>query len=483
MKNNLTNIIKFVLIFLIFFLPFRELVSLYTYSFVKILPDILIYLLFVLVIFKNKFKLNLKKYDIFYICFLLIGLFSTFINQVSFISYLFQFRSITTMYVLFYVLRNSDLKTDDYKLVVKSLTIVCIVLVLFAIIEVVSNKCLLFPLEWAYEIGYKTNFVRAYSFINNPNTFALFLLFSMILYYYFNKDSNCRYSVIFYMLCFIGIFISSSRSAMLSVLFFMAYLFIDMIKKKNLKNFLMFLIIISLSFILTIVLNFLKEKINISGEASKILTVDCNNASSITNESDRIYCSKREELNKKEDYSIIENNVSNIQNNSNSTKDDLDPDNSKISVLDRWNEVVVGLTFENSMKNGRLFHIVKGIEILSDSPIYGTGFGTFGSSGSLMVIPKIYEKYNLYEGFYADNEYIKVIVETGLVGFIFYILFIFQLFKNYGKKIYAAMSFLIFLFVGLFYNIFEIQVLSFLFYIILIIININDKDCLKEEKK
>ena len=64
----------------------------------------------------------------------------------------------------------------------------------------------------------------------------------------------------------------------------------------------------------------------------------------------------------------------------------------------------------------------------------GTGFGTFGSAASLMITPDIYSKYNLSSDFYSDNEYIKVVVEAGIVGTIAFGLFILSLLYEFFKS-------------------------------------------------
>lgn len=137
------------------------------------------------------------------------------------------------------------------------------------------------------------------------------------------------------------------------------------------------------------------------------------------------------------------------------------------TLIDRIKETTSGTTAANSKVNGRIYIIKKGLVIFKDYPIIGTGFGTFGSAASRMVTPDIYSKYDLNTSFYSDNEYIKVVVETGIVGTIIYGLFIlsllYELLKT--KSCYKLFMFVVFLFIGMFYNVFEMQVLCFVLYL------------------
>lgn len=471
MINKTSTIIKYSLMFLSIFLPLRDFTAFYLGTYMKFLPDILIYFLLFLVLFKNNFKFNLKKCDYIYLLFLLVGLISTLLNGISLISYLIQFRSITTMYILFYVLRNCNISFDDYKKILRILMIISCILIFFSIIEVISNKCLFFPLEWAHNIPYKSNFLRAYSLINNPNIFAMFILFVVVLHYYIIDKKYTKMDILFYFISFLGIFITASRSALICLFVFLIYIFLVEIKTKNIKKILIFSVTIALSLLLYIFLSFLRGTFNISCEASKVLLT----TSIISNnETNNNYYSEPGNYSIAFNFDKLSLSEEKIYLSINQQKEN-DNTQTDISIVDRWNEIKDGITFENSMKNGRLFHIVKGFEILKDYPIFGTGFGTFGSSASLIITPKLYEKYELYKGFYADNEYIKVIVETGIVGVLLYILFILNLFKTFCKEKYSVLVFVIFLTMGLFYNIFEIQILSFLFYIILSVIKVKER--------
>lgn len=137
------------------------------------------------------------------------------------------------------------------------------------------------------------------------------------------------------------------------------------------------------------------------------------------------------------------------------------------SAVNRLEELSNPAIISKSKTDGRIFSIMKGIEIFKNNPIIGTGFGSYGDAASLIITPKQYNKYEISEGFYADNEYIKVLVETGVVGAIAYALFLISILINYRKSTFKLMSCLVLGFLGMFYNIFEVQILSYLFWITL----------------
>lgn len=427
---------KYLLLFLAIFIPFRELIALYAGSFIKFLPDVLVWGELLLVLINNKFKLNLKLYDYFFIGFIIIGFFSCLLNSVSFLSFALQARSIGTMYALFYVIRNINIEKNDYKTIVNVLMSVNIVIIIFAILEFFTDKTLFFPKIWAENIIFVSNFERTYSLMDNPNTFGIFTFMVMFLVYFANKDSFSKKYFGYYILSFLGIILSASRSTLLVVCLFILFLIYESIKKRSCYNLLWFVILIVLSF--GIVYSFEKIKL-------KMEIMNCT------------------EIPNKKPKGNSSDCVSDGDINDNIVK----PITPGFTLLDRIKETTSGTTAANSKVNGRLYIIKKGLVIFKDYPMIGTGFGTFGSAASKMITPDIYSKYNLSSNFYSDNEYIKVVVETGIIGTIIFGLFILSLFYEFfkTKSYYKLFIFIVFLFIGMFYNVFEMQVMCYVLYL------------------
>lgn len=435
MKEVANKTGKYLLLFLAIFIPFRELIALYAGSFIKFLPDVLVWGELLLVLIKDKFKLNLKLYDYLFIGFIIIGFLSCLVNSVSLLAFALQVRSIGTMYALFYVIRNINIEKKDYKTITNILMLVNIIIIIFAILEFFTDKTLFFPKIWADNIEFVSNFDRTYSLMNNPNTFGIFTFMVMFLVYFINKDSFSKKFFGYYILSILSILLSASRSTLLVVCLFIVFLIYESIKKRSCYNLIWFIILIILS--VGIAYSFEKIKVKIE----MINTI--------------------EKPNKKPN----ENPGEPIPDPDN--KDNIGKPSPGITIIDRIKETTSGTTSANSKINGRLFIIKKGLVIFKDYPIIGTGFGTFGSAASRMITPDIYSKYGLNTSFYSDNEYIKVVVETGIIGTIIFGLFILSLLYDFfkTKSYYKLFIFIVFLFIGMFYNIFEMQVLCYVLYL------------------
>jgi len=73
-----------------------------------------------------------------------------------------------------------------------------------------------------------------------------------------------------------------------------------------------------------------------------------------------------------------------------------------------------------SQGSGRLFRLQIGAQIIREHFWFGTGLATFGGSGAMNSPYNIHEEYGLQPDFPADNQYLRVWVETGTLGFAAY---------------------------------------------------------------
>lgn len=417
---NIDTIIKYSLFALILFLPLRELLAIPFGNNIKLISDTIIILMFLIGLLFKKLKYNINKLDILFVLFLIIGALTTFINGYSLYTYLIQVRSISIYYFLYFTLRNYKFKNDQILLITKTIKVLAIIMFILSIIEIIFNKMLLFPEIWATSIQYADNFKRSYGLFNNPNTYAIFSLFSFIFLAKFDKKNNYIVNI----MILSSIMLTMSRSTIIFLVLYLLYTLIFKAEKKLLfiKK---ILIITSISIISVIGINFFHDKLN--------------------------YENSRQNTS---DDPVVDLNDKNHDDDYN--------------VLDRFGEFGSNEIIEDSKYNGRIYSVLTGLEIFKEYPIIGTGFGSYGSSASLTTGSKIYDKYDINEQFYADNDYIKVLVETGLVGFIIYALICFTILKNNRKSWCIC---LIFFGYGLFLNNFETQALCLLFYLILLLDN------------
>ena len=411
-------------LFLCFFIPFREFIALYTFDFIKFLPDLIIWLLAGIIVIKNKFKIALKLYDFAFLGFVISGLIATLINGSSLLAFALQVRSIGTMYVFFFVLRNTEFDKKQINTIKNSLMIILSVIIVFAILEHLTDK-FIFPEVWRVSISYASNYARVYSLMNNPNSFAFFGYMVMLLVYFTNQGTQKILHYVFYTFVFLSIVLSASRSTFIAIAFLFLLLIFEAFKGKSYKPLLKMLLSLILAIVLMLALIPVKSLIfDVTGGFGEGFNQSATNESSTNN-----------------------------KNN--------------IAFIDRFNELSDDTILQNSSSDGRIFVIMKGLEIFADHPIFGTGFGTYGSAGSRMVTPDLYKEYGLYENLYSDNEYIKVFVETGLLGTLIYIAFVLLLLQACLKNRYKLTTLISFLFIGMFYNIFEMQTICFLLYLIL----------------
>lgn len=478
--KSVTNkkVFYLLLLFLSIFIPLREFISYLTCDYVKFIPDAIIWGMLIFYTIKNKFKISLKNYDILFILFIGIGFISCIINSVSILAFALQVRSIGTMYVLFYLLREIGLEKTEYNKILEILAYINTIVIIIAIFEFLSNKALFFPQEWANSITYSSNLARTYSLMKNPNTFATYSFLLMVLFYSKCETNLKKIHLMYFLLVFIGILLSASRSTLIITIMFLLFLLIKAIYNKFFYNVIAMILVFIISFGIVFGLEQMKNLdkfhqfvsdiiYNEKDDIPLISKPENDKPSSDTN--DNINSTPNNENTSPENNSGNSSNSDNTtnSNNSNSITNKVPASNGNITLLERWEEIATGVTMENSKYEGRIYNIKKGFEILKDYPIIGTGFGTYGSAGSMMITPKIYEKYNLTEKFYADNEYIKIIVETGIIGTMifgaFCLTILYQSVKE--KNLYCLVFQLFFFFIGLFYNVFELQVLCLLFYI------------------
>jgi putative inorganic carbon (hco3(-)) transporter len=140
----------------------------------------------------------------------------------------------------------------------------------------------------------------------------------------------------------------------------------------------------------------------------------------------------------------------------------------------RFTEAFSKETLFMSSKDGRIFYVKKAVEILHDKPVTGYGFATFGSAATQTYSSPIYKKYGIKWNFYSDDQYIEILAETGLIGFILILIFGYGISSNllkYRKRSLVS-PFVLYLLTalivgGLVYNILENDVFMLYFFILL----------------
>ena len=344
---NLDAIIKYSLFILIIFLPLREIVSLYLGNNIKLISDAIIFCILLSSLLSKKIKFKIKLQDIFFLLFIITGTISAIINKYNIYTILIQIRSISIYYLLYFILRNYKFKNEQINLINKTLKIITIILFVLSFIEIIFNKMILFPNEWATSIKYADNYLRTYGLFNNPNSYATYILMT---YIFLSKYDDKKNYIINTMLLSI-ILLTMSRSSLIFLILYLIYSFIT--NTKNIKE-------KSKNILLPILF-------------SVLISISTANIKDIVD-----YKNTRQNTKDDEIQEVLDSKY-----NTNTTSD---------NIIDRVEEITSDRVIASSKYNGRLYSITTGIKVFKDNPILGTGFGSFGSSASLITQSKIYEK-------------------------------------------------------------------------------------------
>ena len=413
----------YLVLFLCVFLPVRSPIADVTTAVVKAVPDVLIVLLLLWYLAERR-CLELLPQDLFFLGFLLTAFVSTcLVNHYTVFRYVYQVRSIGVMYILYYVLRDVKLTREQLIRVVQTLQGMAAVLLVFGCIEKVSMKTAAFSWDVALSIYAPDNYARVYSLFYNPNTFGAFLAFTLFLSAAKSRFWNDRTPVWVYAVLVTGLYMSMSRSsAMIAVLGLLILLAFDLKAHTLKKN--------ALRYVRTAVVCVLCAVV-ISTAA--------------TAAGDRYY---DKVLSNNPDYAwLVEMKTG-------------------LSMKDRFGELGEAYMY-SGVKNLRIFFFQTGLRVYRDYPVIGTGFGTFGTSASLNYGSPLYETYGLMDGFYADDQYITILVETGTIGTILFAGFLLSILWRYRRSPFQLFCCVAFGWFGIFFTIFEIQIAAMLFWLCL----------------
>ena len=137
-----------------------------------------------------------------------------------------------------------------------------------------------------------------------------------------------------------------------------------------------------------------------------------------------------------------------------------------VSSGDRFSELGTDVLY-SQYTNMRIQSVITALEVAAKQPLFGSGYGTYGSSASLTWEVPHYKDLGLYNGFYADNQYACVVAETGFAGLLVFMAFLLTTLWQYRKNLLKLLACLIIGWFGIFYNILEIQIGAMLLWSIL----------------
>ncbi len=439
-KLNLENVGFYLLLFFCVFIPFRSPLADFTTEYIKLLPDILILAIFIWYSIDIRFRYKFKLYDMAYFVFLIWALISTvFVNNMGIYKYFFEVRSLSIYYLMFFVLRNFKYGRNEFLTVVKVLNYIAVALFMLAIVEKVGNKELLYPRHVAESITYPSNFTRVYGMFYNPNTYGAFLAFVFIfnihISIFLKEKRHLLEEILIYTSLVTSLLLTQSRSSYIMLLLALILLCAIAIKNKLIKL----------------------DKFKLRRYAFRVAAV--------------ILCSTLlygGTINAGRLY--FQNVIADDGKNHTDKKPDKPPAKTdgfyesanKQTASDRVTETFEDKIVNDSKTDGRIFSLTKALKIAKDYPVFGTGFGSFGSAASLGTMPDTYKEYGIWKGFYADNQFAAVVTETGFVGLLFFCIFLLIGLISFWKSPLKLTLCIMMAGLGVFYNVFEVQIIAML---------------------
>lgn len=425
-----------------FFKPFQSLVVIVPYvifrSFfielntgMKLIGDLITIVVFIRLLLLNlkqwKTWFHFKKFEWFFLAFLIFGSIIGYLNGVSIAAVVFQFRTFIIMYLLYYILSRSKLPSNFFVKLAWITVVSGFVLFVQGVVEKLSLRQAWMPEVWTQKVLSTTNFVRIYGLLNNPNSLALVMFFAICATFFLRwvyKEGQYKIILIVSQVAFTGLLLLTlSRGTWIySFVFVLFFMFITR-NWKMLKK-------MAITFVAALILVYAPVSLGV------ILV----------------------------QYLGVENEANGPMSTG--------------GLGSRFSETFADETLELMSQSGRVYYIKKGFEVFRDYPITGAGFGTFGGSATLSYDSPIYEKYeirsDIYGGknFYSDNQYIQVIAETGALGVLLFAGFLLTMFWMYWKErktMYGCYMFALWFatgIAGMVYNIWELKVYTMFYFML-----------------
>ncbi|CAH0238369.1 hypothetical protein SRABI96_02862 [Peribacillus sp. Bi96] len=402
---------------------FMELNSGLTYT-----GDLIILTLFISLLIerfkRNDWSISRYHFTVPFWLFCLVGAVAGLTHGVGILPTLFELRALLVTFLLLYIIGELNLERKDIFRFLKVTLIFTLILCLHGIVEKIFSRTVLLPHAWEMWNLSPTNRMRIYGAPGNPNVFALFLSIQLFLsFFLFQALKKNKFIVFLAAILLSGtLLLTYSRGAMIAF-GFAALVFMVWTKNKSFFKYAIGALGLGLLLIYYPVL-FASSKAEISAAVP----------------------------------------MENLVIGSTPTSEH------EHALSNRFSEMFSDKTLHQSTEWGRLYVLIKGIEIFKDHPIIGTGLATFGDSATLSFPSPIYQEYQIGERMYADNQYIQILVQTGALGFLGVFAFVLLAFRKIiisGNGTFAVFTFCLMsaaLIAGLFYNILEDKTFTLFFY-------------------
>ncbi|GAA0436696.1 hypothetical protein GCM10008983_11780 [Lentibacillus halophilus] len=370
--------------------------------------------------------IRLEWYEWAYLLFCLVGAIAALTTGVSLVAIVFQLRKFLTMYLLYYGVKRLSWRRGEMLNVLKVITGVAMVLIAHGFVEKLSQRQWLIPQAWKEMFISPANFERIYGLLSNPNSMSLYMFIAIAASFALLRVTKNKAWYIPLILEVGTLLLTYSRGSIIGIVI-AGVIYLILARDKHLT-----------------------KQVVIAAVAGFVLVF------SSVHYMDRFIVSMWGDAGQQGQGSN--------------------------SLGDRFSSSFDQEQFERSLNTGRIFFVKVGLDIWSDYPVIGTGFGTFGDSAALVYSSPIYDDYGLndiydYMGtdFYSDNQYIQIIVQTGTIGTILFAIFMLNMAYRMAKtrpvdRTLAHVMLYVWIFTGLVgavYNVWENQVFPMFFFALL----------------
>lgn len=395
------------LLTLIIFVPLREVFEILLGPAAKLLTDILVLIIALFCLYRAHDRISFTRLDAMFAALILISILSTVFNGSDALSAFIHIRGLCIFYILYFALRNAGQGLLNRPLILAIMRIVSLTVTFLVVAAIIEvlSGKQLMFPSEWVEDISRNNMKRAYSLIGNPNMFASYILMGMVLIKKCGMHLGLKMPHYLYVVAAIGIALSLSRSAMLAAA-----------------------IAIVLFWAPTIIKNYYSPLGKIQRKRVVLLVALV--------------------------ALLIPATLLAVPNVSNGSYGEN-------RLLDALN----GNELRNSQIDGRFYIIGRAMDAYQQHGNYILGIGS-GMANNQTDTNNMYE---LKPGFTSDNQFLKVVVELGITGAIIFLAFISLLIKRFKEDAPALITIILMLFLGLFYNSFEVQVVTLLFFLILAI--------------
>ncbi|WP_459501642.1 O-antigen ligase family protein [Bacillus sp. C1] len=214
--------------YLLLFIPMRPFLTAYNAGF-KLIGFLIIFALLCKVVLQYRHHIaklfSFHYFEIAYFLFCLFGAILGILNGVSLAAIVMQMHTLLLFYLVFYIVSRLSFQHDDLLFFAKITFIASVIISIHGLIEKLSLRSMFLPEAWEKLVLAPTNKIRIYGMAGGPNELALYLILAFLVSLYLLRNASAKMKYIVYIgltLIATTLWLTYSRGAFLTVMFFAA---------------------------------------------------------------------------------------------------------------------------------------------------------------------------------------------------------------------------------------------------------------------